>query len=809
MNLRWFTVACLCGVQCVFTNDAAPAVGGVAPPGNRDYSYIYFEHGYPTRLAGRRADNMANQTARENPDVVVQTGFYSLKLDCDTMQLSGYDALQGSDYVMALNEDVSVFTAADLKLRMVKDGITYTCTSGVVQGPEGQNVRLIQSGQFVQRFDHVGLVFTGTNGEVLEKTGRLEITAWPEHLVFNLDLTGVEGVTKMGIQLTSPAGKVHRSRSMGTRTILALQPHLDQAFQPLDPSSHIKVRDSLQVDFDPVEQGLRIKLPMESVRFPADTNRLDEFVFELRNPSDFDRSIPLIFDEIQARGITGTSMLLCEEHDGRPTGIPVQVSKNWHNRPGQPVAHDGPWLRGYTTVPLKAGETKRLRLRVVTGYWGKVPAVSYAQLSVIGYGGNWKWDESALGCWGESMCYDPSQHLGSSFITDVRPAFTTGKNGKTHTWTENVGGGDFLVYFDSNNTYRWAKRLKTAYRWTGPNMTEVHYSGVTDDDKIRFNYRIRFVRTADYHRRFHSYRYEFLKDVTSPKRLVFHQMAADYYNSVQFGRFYLGDQSGLRSTHILEPGLNGYAGAAIPFDEAWLAIDDTTSSDRKRKTAKARRGLLSMGSKLNDKPFPAYLHLHGANGKGEATFDLSSDSVSRSYSAGDVVEGELEFILPPKTPDLYWGTDREFVQRLKNIGTNAWQAVADEFDHNIQLSVSVQSGKLERNYPVEIQVMESGKVLADFTINRGGIGHVPILLRGVPSGCALKAERRLNGKWVPLESVDIDQNKTYQGVRNADGTMDCVFNIKRPSNRLDENWRIRILKCTDPEERHEPMQGDP
>jgi hypothetical protein len=90
--------------------------------------------------------------------------------------------------------------------------------------------------------------------------------------------------------------------------------------------------------------------------------------------------------------------------------------------------------------------------------------------------------------------------------------------------------------------------------------------------------------------------------------------------------------------------------------------------------------------------------------------------------------------------------------------------------------------------------LESGKVLADFTIQRGGIGHVPILLRGVPVGCALKSERHLDGKWIPLESVDIGQNNYYQGVRNSDDTMDCVFNIKRPFHDLNGSWRIRILK---------------
>ena len=48
--------------------------------------------------------------------------------------------------------------------------------------------------------------------------------------------------------------------------------------------------------------------------------------------------------------------------------------------------------------------------------------------------------------------------------------------------------------------------------------------------------------------------------------------------------------------------------------------------------------------------------------------------------------------------------------------------------------------------------------------------------------------------WIPLESVDIDQNSYYQGVRNADGSMDCIFNITRPSHDLNDPWRIRILK---------------
>ena len=91
----------------------AAAVGKVSPvvaetaAYDRNYTYIYFADGYPTPLRGRRPQNQANLVARKNPDLVIQTGFYSLKLDCDDMELAGYDALQGTDYITALNEDVT------------------------------------------------------------------------------------------------------------------------------------------------------------------------------------------------------------------------------------------------------------------------------------------------------------------------------------------------------------------------------------------------------------------------------------------------------------------------------------------------------------------------------------------------------------------------------------------------------------------------------------------------------------------------------------------------------------------------------
>ena len=54
-------------------------------------------------------------------------------------------------------------------------------------------------------------------------------------------------------------------------------------------------------------------------------------------------------------------------------------------------------------------------------------------------------------------------------------------------------------------------------------------------------------------------------------------------------------------------------------------------------------------------------------------------------------------------------------------------------------------------------------------------------------------QRYVDETWVPLESVDMAQNNTYQGYQDAEGTVDYVFNINRPEVDLTQAWRIRIL----------------
>lgn len=770
----------------------------------RNYGYLYFENGYPTTFNTRRPQSEANSAARANPDLVFQTGYFSLLFDCNDIRLKGYDGLAGSNYRAALEEDVTTFTPAqNLLLRVYQNGIAYDCVSAVVAGNGFNNVRLIENGQYVQRIDHLGLVFKAANGDTLisDPNCRLEITAWPDRVTLLLDFSAetTNPITRTTIRVISPSGTSHLADTMAHQVRLSLKPQEDLKLGTLNPAQYITTATNLQnssplaVSFDADTHAFHIDVPADPVSYPADINRIDEYLVEVTNPTASKANIPLVFDQPVPRKITGTVMLLADETDGRPLGVPVQISKNWHRDANNPSPHEGSWLRGSTMLTLEPGESRRFKLRVVYGYWGSAGAVSHAQLSLIGWGGNWKWEESALGAWGESITFDPAHHIAGSFMGDIRPTFTDSYSAKgpTHGWTENCGGADFLIYRDSANTYRWGKRLKTCFHRTGPNLTEVIYGGLTDDERIRFTYTAKSVSTHDYHRRFSQYRYQFLDDVISPQRLVFHQMAADYYMVPSYGNYYLGDETGMLESRVIDAGGNTYKGSPIPFDGKWLSIDDTTGGG---KDAKALRGLMSLSSNLNGTPLPTYLHTYGRTwGSSTMLFDLAGSTVRDSYNAGDVVTGELAFVMPPQHRDNYWGGDNELINRLNQYGETAWEPVRDEWLHNVQLDVSMESGTLLRSYPLEIQPQSNDSVLADFTINGGGIGHLPVIIQDAAAGQELKVQRWNDGNWTDLEGVDLAGNAYYQGVLNPDGSMDYIFSIPRPSLDLNATWRVRIV----------------
>ena len=60
--------------------------------------------------------------------------------------------------------------------------------------------------------------------------------------------------------------------------------------------------------------------------------------------------------------------------EGRPTGIAVQLSKNWHTRQERRVIYDGAWFHGSTVLRLQPKSETELELAIAYARWGGVPA---------------------------------------------------------------------------------------------------------------------------------------------------------------------------------------------------------------------------------------------------------------------------------------------------------------------------------------------------------------------------------------------------------------------------------------------------
>merc|ERR1719203_1351192 len=99
----------------------------------------------------------------------------------------------------------------------------------------------------------------------------------------------------------------------------------------------------------------------------------------------------------------------------RGTGIPCQISKNWHTGrsiavEGHTAGHNHIWWTANVLLRLPAESKIDLEFAILYEAYGRVPAWSHAQLSLIGGKDpltRWVWEEAALGCAGENMVFDP------------------------------------------------------------------------------------------------------------------------------------------------------------------------------------------------------------------------------------------------------------------------------------------------------------------------------------------------------------------------------------------------------------------
>ena len=351
------------------------------------------------------------------------------------IELDGHEAFMHLEEVQVLASESNVAGAGEFHCNGLQ---AYDSAYGA-QYP----VRVVKDGRFLANVDMLGLRFTKNGTTNTDIQGYFEIHVWPQCISFSADLSHGDGTAgfsaAFGVALDGGAGQssiVTVAPNSGSTAKLSLQFCVDDTGQLTYVSPEQPSAPPLEIGLacpagDDETQATRVcgdlatynrtqgswvmTLPASGNKaFPADLDAVDKYDMHLSNPTGASATVNLEFLRPSGqRNIVGIAPMLFV--DGIPSGIPLQVSKNWHE------AWPAAWLSVSTVLELPAGSSK-LQLRIAYAHWGGLPSVSHAQLSLIGWGGgHGVWHESALGSFGESVCYQPDGQSKRSMVTDVRP----------------------------------------------------------------------------------------------------------------------------------------------------------------------------------------------------------------------------------------------------------------------------------------------------------------------------------------------------------------------------------------------------
>ena len=779
-SLRVFALIALAVVGRMTPTAAATAAGQAAAlremirGSSRDYTFMWWAHGW----RGRKVR-------------CVQTSAYALALDVEKVRITHFGPIQTPlPYTAAVGRSNGVvfgLPAARLALSVVVGNAAYICRSG-------DRPRLIESGRFLQRSD-LRLRFVSKEGAALPADCRLEMVAWPERLAFILvvsprrELKAAAATIRFNGEAASTPKANWKRGSVQAVALAAFEKQASSAQNQLSLQAWtLPDAKALSVEYDDARGWHKVEVP--PIRpFVRDTASLQRIRLRLKNPADQPRALRINFaNEGSVPGIAGLVPLL-RDSEGNPLPIPVQISKNWHRKQGQTLLYQGPWLHAITRLWVPARFVGELEFCIARNFWGAAPVASHAQLCLIGWGGDQLWDQAAIGSWGESICYDPDVGLGRSVIDDMRPLMVTQmktRNGKWG-WSNNVGGGDFLVYFDEANRKQFLTRMRAAYLSQGPNLTDVIYSGISADGNIAAALRVMTPRCDDLNRAYHHFRYDVLKP-TRFRRLAFYQLGADRYNDHQFRKLARGNEKGLLEEWPAVWGGRKYRRKDIPCPGAapWFSLHEAISKDA-QGGAWANRGLVirSWKARLGGRDCPPVAASFGTeNHVPSCNLELVPPAQVTELLPGDFVEAAVELLVLPQFAKDYYGPNQQLRADLKKNG-NTWRPVWRQARDG-SLRTTVFRGKLVQSCPLVIAVGPEQK--AEFSII-GGVGYAPIIFTGLDDYKGWTLCQAVDGEWSAVDQ-SVFGNDFWQACPTADGRFSITFNVRLDARCGSQRFRL-------------------
>ena len=749
-----------------------------------------------------------------SPEVLaIQASRYAFTLDLADFTQAGYEAIAqqsgrpAASYRDALGsgtEHLHRLPAAEVRIALDVDGTRYTarsCAAGTDRDPRRLGAaKLWESGRFVQHFELEGLQFEDAAGRPLPIAGSLFVVAWPDSLTLTVSIrppashtwkTARLEIAFQGQGLAEVAEQAFEfpDSSSAARTVSLTVG--DARGQLREPAEGVSIQvthganTAFPVVFDAVKNCIAAAVPRVARTFQGgytDIRDYDDFLIAIENRGEAEGEIPFLLEFRNPANITGLCPILCDT-TGRPTGIPVQLSKNWHH---------GEYLMGYTRLPAQPGRSEYL-LRVVYGFYGTLPSASHAQLSLIGYsprGGNGRWDQLAIGCWGETFCLDMDMSLVDIAITDVRCLMVRqGAGGAMWGWTDGGWGGDWLGVHDSQGRKLYFAGLKTAYLAHGPCLSDVRYHGhYGRPHDVDLRATVHTLRTDDYARTFHRLQYTFQRTLSA-------------HNSWLFK---MGRTGGIVTPQVAYGNVDGLlvereVPESLPPKDLLV---DTTTLDGNGPWWVAFPGAAHPNSRMADGSRALVIRSYKATFAGKTyrqptirmpvfaarNVDLllvPPDEVAE-YQPGDAVELDLEWITLPRTADDYYGPNEALRQHLAEHPCS-WKTVYREARGN-DLQLEVAGGVVRSVYPILIR---ADRPVVQVSI-RGGVGYVPLRFEGLETAHGWALYRTDGGSEVKLEQAvhgndfwqtDYDAgSQTFQLTFNLplDGQAASTWTLKRP-----------------------------
>lgn len=522
---------------------------------------------------------------------------------------------------------------------------------------------------------------------------------------------------------------------------------------------------------------------------------LQNLKLTLNNTTGTSKRIRLCFRQIPAPNIVGFSSML-RNPNGDPNGMPLQISKNWHNTYN--MLYSGTWIREYTEVIVPANTILNFDYTRVGARWGKVHGAFSHQLSVVGAGvSRGGWLEAGLGSFGENITHSPDYEYGNSNICDYRPFLVTNGNyGGTSTqcfWTGNVGGMDIGFYNNNSNTRIYQSQVKTRFPKYGPNLTETSISTYSTDNKLKLDYTFYLNRSDDFVRVYYKIKIKALQAAAFSRFDIF-QLGSDSYNFRKARAVAYGNDAGILGQFTpSNAGTNTYTtpATALTGTNPWIwSGDGTFLSTQGGLEIETSNGIIIrsytafLGGQSANTPYFRERTSSNPNAMKPSQYCLVPPPTVTSFAQGDSIELLLEAVCLPKQVSDYYGTNANFIQALTQYG-NTWELLQREVIGNA-INATSPTNVISTQYPLTVTTTNN----TGLVVVTGGKNYIPLVFKGLTNITDPKLWKARKNCWELVNQANYGKDFWQTEYDAQTGTYGLIYNV----NQDITNDSVAVIK---------------